>query len=155
MHLQPPSIQRVGDTLIFPEICAVSGQRDRPLARRDEKLLFFPYWSLALIPLGFLFFIVAFAMLRKEQRVVYFLSDSGKATVLKRRLAVIALLLVAIAAMVIGAMGWPWLFLISVVAIGLAGYLYRQICFPFRFGTTPQGAVFVHRLPPSFGGEKA
>ena len=122
------------------------------LFRRDEKLLFFPYWSIALIPFGLLPFLVAFAVLRREKKVTYYLSAAGKTVVLKRRLAIGGVMIFAIITMIVGAIVSPMIFLLTIISLGFAAYLYRKMFFPFQFCVVAGNAVIVYSLPKSFDG---
>ena len=149
MKEQPASIKRVGDSLFFPQICAVYGGRDASIIR-EERLLFFPYWSLVLIPFGLLPFILAFVFLRKEQKVVYYLSLQGKRKLCMRRSITIGVLILTFVSIFFAAKGFGWFVLSAVILFATTVYLYKKICFPFQFFVDELGDVCVNRLPKEF-----
>lgn len=147
----PSAIQRTGDVLIFPELCAATGAPSESLIRRSEKLLLIPYWSMVLIPLGLLPFLVAFVLTRREQKVVYYLSPAGNKAILLRRALVGILFAAGFATLFVGgATSKGWIFLIAFALLGLSAVGYRKVFFPFQYKANKEKQIIVYQLPEPF-----
>jgi hypothetical protein len=151
MAFDPHLFDAIDGVLTLPDICAMTGGKGPAIVRRKEKVIFFPYWSLVLIPFGLLPFLIAWAVLRREQKVSYCLSPRGIKSLRSRRRVIAAVMAIGLGSIYFGATKSEWFFVVTILFFLTAAVLYRRLYFPFQF-TSLFGAIVVSGLPQEFDG---
>jgi hypothetical protein len=133
----------------LPPRCTFNGSRDG-LVKRTETIVVFPYWSLAFIPLGLLPFVLAFAVLRKEQQVSYWLSPAGRKRVALLRVCTLGCILLMFAS-IYWALNYTTSFLyLTIGSVFIAALLYRAKYYPFKYRLDGNKEFVIYGLPVGF-----